>query len=105
MSKNESPDLAFLKDKEKCECFINIFSLLANEYRLKILCLLRTGDFCVNEIIAHTGGSFSNISQQLKMLTLAGYLTKKKQEKQVYYHLAEKSKIKSILDFLHKEFD
>ena len=104
MRKDEKPDLSFLDDKEKCGCFITLFSLLSNEYRLKILCLLRMGDYCVNDISEYVGGKFSNISQQLKMLTLAGYLTKKKKQKQVYYHLSD-IKIKKTLDFLHKEFE
>lgn len=104
MTTNDNPDLSFLNDTLKCECFLKMFSLLANEYRLKILCLLRTGDYCVNTILKFVGGRFSNISQQLKMLTLAGYLGKRKEKKQVYYHL-EDTKVKIILDFLHEDFE
>ena len=104
MNDKNVPELSFLEDNERCECFLTMFSLLSNEYRLKILCLLRTGDYCVNDIAEFVGGKFSNISQQLKMLTLAGYLTKEKIQKQVYYHLSD-IKIKKTLDFLHKEFD
>ena len=104
MSLKENPELSFMNDEEKCGRFLTMFSLLSNENRLKILCLLRTGDYCVNDISRYVGGKFSNISQQLKMLSLAGYLTKEKKQKQVFYQLAD-ARIKATLDFLHNEFE
>jgi DNA-binding transcriptional ArsR family regulator len=59
----------------------------------------------VNDIVEFVGGKHSNISQQLKMLTLAGYLTKERQERSVFYHL-EDEKIEATINFLchlHKE--
>ena len=80
-----------------------MFSLFSNRFRFKILCVLKDGDLCVNEIAARVGGKSSNVSQQLKMLTLAGYLSRRREEKSVYYSLADQ-KIKKLMDFLYDLF-
>lgn len=81
-----------------------MFSLFANPIRFRILCTLSEGDFSVQEIVSIIGGKISNVSQQLKMLTLAGYLTREKQGKQVFYHL-EDEKVRSTVAFMHQLFE
>jgi DNA-binding transcriptional ArsR family regulator len=88
-----------LRNQRYCERVLKMFSLFSNRTRFRILCVLKEGDFCVNDIVEFVGGKHSNISQQLKMLTLAGYLTKERQERLVFYHL-EDEKIKATIDFL-----
>ena len=80
-----------------------MFPLFSNRYRFKILCVLNEGDFCVHEITRLVGGHTSNISQQLKLLSLAGYLEKNREQKLIYYHLAD-ARIKRLLRFLQKQF-
>jgi ArsR family transcriptional regulator len=94
------PSGPLFSDKDKCAAVIRMFSLFSNEVRLNILCLLNEGEFCVHEIVESLEGKYSNISQQLKMLSLAGYVDKKREENHVYYHLKD-NKIKDILEFLH----
>ena len=102
--KSESgPATKLFSSNERCEKVLSVFSLFSNRYRFKILCLLTEGDFCVSEIAETVGGKHSNISQQLKMLTLAGYLTKRRENKSIYYHLEDVS-IKKLLRFLHAEY-
>jgi ArsR family transcriptional regulator len=93
-------DLRFLKNSRQCEEVLSMFSLFSNRFRFKILCLLNEGDFCGTEIVQLIGGSASNISQQLKILALAGYLSKRRVEKSIYYHL-EDPRIKELLRFLY----
>ena len=88
------------RDKAKCAAVLRMFSLFSNEVRLKILCLLNDGELCVHEIVDALEAKYSNISQQLKILSLAGYVDKNRVENQVYYHLKD-NKIKDILEFLH----
>jgi ArsR family transcriptional regulator len=80
-----------------------MFELFSNEFRFKILCLLSGGERCVQEIVDALGGKYPNISQQLKMLTLAGYLSRERREKQTYYRL-ESREIRDLLDFLHARY-
>ena len=91
------------KSKRKCAVVLDMFSLFANEKRFKILCVLDEGDFCVNEIARLVGGKTSNVSQQLKMLTMAGYLEKRRDDRSIIYHLKDQ-KIKTVLRFLYREF-
>jgi len=93
------PNSPLFRDKDKCAAVLRMFSLFSNEVRLKILCLLNEGEFCVHEIVETVEGKYSNISQQLKILSLAGYVDKRREENQVYYHLKD-NKIKDILEFL-----
>jgi DNA-binding transcriptional ArsR family regulator len=91
---------AKFRDPEKCNFFLNLVSLISNEYRFKILCLLSDGDFCVAEITALVGGRSSNISQQLKTLSLVGYVSKRRAGKLIYYHL-EDGRILRLLRFFN----
>lgn len=91
------------KNGKRCEKVLGMFSLFSNEKRFKILCALSEGDFCVSEIVRLVGGKTSNISQQLKLLSLAGYLEKKREERSIYYHLKDQ-RIKNVLQFLKREF-
>ena len=87
------------KNSENCDRIIKMFSLFSNETRFKILCVLKEGDFWVKDIVELVRGKHSNISQQLKMLTLAGYLSKERQERSIIYHLEDKQ-IKDTVNYL-----
>jgi DNA-binding transcriptional ArsR family regulator len=93
----------FMENKDACDRVLRMFSLFSNELRLKILCVLKEGDFCVNNIVELVGGKRSNISQQLKLLSLAGYLTKERHEKSIIYHL-EDQKVRATVQFLFEYF-
>ncbi len=90
-------------NRESCDRMLKMFSLFSNEIRFKILCVLKEGDFCVKDIVGLVGGKNSNISQQLKMLTLAGYLTKERHERSIIYHLHD-DRVKSTVNFLCTHF-
>ena len=100
-TKGRTADL--MQDHLACDKAVELISLISNETRLKILCVLNRGDYCVSEIAEQVGGKNSNISQQLKILTLAGCLSKRRAEKSVIYSLTD-DRIKRVLDFLRSEF-
>ena len=78
--------------------------MIANKARFRILCLLREDWFSVNEIVeVIQAGKLTNISQQLKMLTLAGLIEKKKESRQVFYTLKDEA-IREMIDFLEKQY-
>ena len=81
-----------------------MFSLFSNGIRFKILCVLREGDRCVKDITEIVGGKHSNISQQLKMLALAGYVTRERMDKMIIYHLSDQRVVK-VIDFLREQFE
>ena len=88
------------QDKETCNDMMEMLSLLSNPIRFRTLCLLTSGEFCVQDIVRLVGGKSSNISQQLKMLTLAGDVSSRRDGKQIFYQL-EDEKIRSLVEFLH----
>ncbi len=107
MLKHENSQLAIKRIKERfrkesrCSRIQNMLDLVSNPYRFKIICVLAEGTFSVAEIVELVEGKPSNISQQLKILTLSGYLKKEREGKQIYYSL-NSSYIRELFDFLHK---
>ena len=92
-----------LQDEKMCRQAIDFISLISNETRLRILCVLNHGSFCVSEIADRVGGKHSNVSQQLKILAVAGVVKKERRERSVYYRL-EDSRVGRLLGFLRGEF-
>ena len=93
----------FVTDPDACRRVLETLSLISSEVRLKILCLLRDGERCVTDLAEAAGGKRSNVSQQLKLLTLAGWLERSRVEQRVVYRLADK-RVRALLDFLHGQF-
>ena len=93
------------QDSEKvCEKVMDILSLISNKTRFRILCALKEGDFCVNDIVDMIQlGKISNISQQLRLLTMAGIIERYRDRKQVIYHLKDE-KIRKMIGFLEKHY-
>jgi ArsR family transcriptional regulator len=98
----ETPAAAF-NDEARCAEVVGTLGVLANERRLRILCALFDADRSVAEIVRFVGGKFSGVSQQLKLLTLSGHLSRRREEKSVIYHLKD-PRIRRILRFLKREF-
>ncbi|MBT3293815.1 MAG: winged helix-turn-helix transcriptional regulator [Verrucomicrobia bacterium] len=94
----------FANNEEVCRRVIGIFSLMSNKTRFRILCMLAEGDFCVNEIVDTIQmGKVSNISQQLRILTLAGVLEKRREKQHIIYRLSE-PKLAMLIKYLETEF-
>lgn len=65
-----------------------MFQLFSNKGRFRIACLLARSEFCVNEITEVVSkGKTSNISQQLKILTLSGVIERRREDQRILYCL------------------
>lgn len=64
---------------------------IADENRLKILCLLRKGTKCVCEIVPAIGISDKLASHHLKQLKSIGLLTEKREGNFIYYSIDKKA--------------
>lgn len=94
----------FKNNEVVCEKIVNLFSLLSNKIRFRILCLLLEGDFCVTDIVNIIQiGKISNTSQQLKLLLMGGIIEKRRNKKQFIYSL-KNDEIRSIISYLHDKF-
>lgn len=89
--------------EERCIRVAEILSMLANPKRLKILCLLTERDRSVDELVQIAGSSFSATSQQLKLLTLAGFLERRRDGRNIFYRLKDE-KVLSILHHLKSQY-
>ncbi len=66
-----------------------IFQIMGDESRLKILRSLMGGALTVNEIVASTGQSQANVSKHLSLLTRSGMLARRKQGTRVWYSIKD----------------
>ena len=79
-----------LKNMPKTELFnelANLFKIIGDETRTKILFALDQNEMCVCDIANVLGMSKSSISHQLKTLKLSGIVKFRKEGKEVYYTL------------------
>lgn len=68
----------------------SLLKLIGEENRLRILCILESGEHCVCEIEEHVDQSQSLISHHLKDLKEAGLVIDKKKGLRAHYSLTEK---------------
>lgn len=96
--------LEFQGNEAVCAKVLTLFHLLSNKARFRIVCLLARGEFCVHEIADVVGaGRLSNISQQLKMLTMAGVIERRRDQTRILYTLKDK-RIRRMVNFLRVQF-
>jgi ArsR family transcriptional regulator len=69
-----------------------LLKLIAEESRLKILCILGSGKHCVCEIMGNIDLSQSLVSHHLLDLKEAGLVNKEKKGRRVYYQLTNYGK-------------
>lgn len=94
----------FSVNDKACIELMKVLDLFSSKTRFRILCVLREQDFCVSDIAEMIEeGKISNISQQLKILTLSNIISRYRIDKRVFYKL-EDQRIKNIVDYLHEQF-
>jgi ArsR family transcriptional regulator len=76
--------------KEEIAQTAAILKLLAEENRLKILCILQGGEHCACQIIKHLGLPQNLVSHHLNKLKKAGLIEGRKNGVWIHYSLTEK---------------
>ena len=95
---------AFQKNEAVRHRVIGLFNLLSNKGRFRIVCLLARGEFCVNEITeVMSEGKLSNISQQLKILTLSDVIDRRREQHHILYRLKDE-RVHNVVEFLQEQF-
>ena len=103
------PEIQKIKEKfngkeEVCGRMIDLFSILSNKIRFRILCLLLDGDYCVTDIVDIIQiGKISNVSQQLKLLTMTGLIQSRRDKKQIFYSI-KNEKIRELIAYIQESF-
>lgn len=94
----------FKNNEDTCQKVVVIFALISNRTRFRILCLLTEGDFCVGDIVDTIQiSNFSNISQQLRLLSMAGIVESRRDGKRIIYHLKDQ-RVRDVIGYLHEKF-
>ena len=87
-------DLA--RDEHLLPQLADLYKLLGNAVRLKILLALADRELCVCDIAHVLGLSTAATSQQLKLLRDQGWLTMRNDGKMVYYRLHSESLLNAL---------
>ena len=74
-----------------------LFKCFGDSTRIRILCVLLEGEFCVNDIAEALNMTQSAVSHQLKLLKQAKLIEGKREGKQILYSLADEH-VRSIIN-------
>jgi DNA-binding transcriptional ArsR family regulator len=97
--------LAFQSNELMCHKVIGMLELVANKARLRTVCMLMHGEYCVQDIVDVAGdGKATNISQQLRMLRLAGVVVARRDGKNMLYRLTDEGPVRTLVEFLRNEY-
>jgi len=77
---------------KKVTALSSVLKIVAEESRLKLLCILGSGEHCVCQIMEHVDLSQSLISHHLKDLKKAGVISDEKRGLYVYYSLTKEGR-------------
>ncbi len=78
----------------------NIYKILANPNRLKILNLLKLGEMGVEEILKHTKLSPANLSQHLALMRHNGLVQTRREGLNIFYRIID-PRIVAPCEILH----
>ena len=94
----------FRKNSALCESVVTLLHLISNKTRFRIVCLLSRGEFCVNDIMEVVNeGKLSHVSQQLRMLRLAGIVQKRRSNKLVLYAI-KYERVRRLTEFICQQY-
>lgn len=74
-----------------------IFAVLGDATRVRVLTALRSGELCVSDLAVATGVNRSTISHQLRVLRTHRLVDRRRDGKVVYYAIADKH-VEALLD-------
>lgn len=87
------------KDIEEINKTVELLKAIAEENRLRILCILKRGEQCVCKIVENLELSQSLVSHHLKVLKDIGLIKDDKRGLWVHYSLTEKGKRIANINF------
>lgn len=83
----------------------NLLWALANEHRLRIICLLESGERSVSDLAQHLDLSQSSLSQHLARLRKAGIVATRREGVTIFYGVTDQDSLalaKSLSDLVAK---
>lgn len=93
-----------MTEDEDIERAVRALKAISHPVRLKILCVLREGEFNVQEVTDMVGTSQSNVSQHLGILRDKGMLAMRKDANRVYYRIKKDQVILRLINMMQEIF-
>jgi ArsR family transcriptional regulator, zinc-responsive transcriptional repressor len=100
MRMNAHPPVS-LPDDEPVELAAEVFRMLADPTRIRLLWLMRTGEAAVQDLTVAVGKPQALVSQHLAKLRIARLVTTRRQGSHVYYRLANQHVSQLVEDGVH----
>jgi len=97
----DDPGIDLLPDPEKVDLAVEVFRMLADATRVRILWVLRDGERSVNDISEVLAKPQSAVSQHLAKLRLARLVLPRKQGAQVFYAVSNDHVRQLVADAVH----
>lgn len=89
--------------QEHIELAARALKSISHPLRLKILCVLGSGEVCVQDIVDAVGTTQSNISQHLAILREKGVLVTRKDANRVFYRVGD-ARILQLIGMMREVF-
>lgn len=83
-----SSDAHWTKDPKNCAVIHDYVAHFSNPVRLRLLCTLMEGRASVSDLVAEVGEKQPNVSQQLKLLLVAGMVRRTREGTRQIYEIA-----------------
>ena len=97
----DKPTIDLLPNPEQVDLAVEVFRMLADPTRIRILWVLRDGERSVNDISELLAKPQSAVSQHLAKLRLARLVLPRRQGVQVFYTLANDHVRQLVADAVH----
>lgn len=96
VEKDPQDIFALIGKAENIEQAAVAMQAMSHASRIKVLCLLSSGEMMVQDITDAIGTTQSNISQHLGILKASGLITSRREATRVYYRIADDRILKMI---------
>jgi ArsR family transcriptional regulator len=91
------PDIFSLIGKaENIEQAASAMQAMSHPLRIKILCMLSSGEMMVQELVDAVGTTQSNVSQHLRILKIGGIVGARKEATRTYYRIEDRRIVRMI---------
>lgn len=89
-------------DSEYVELAVEVFAMLADATRVRLILALRNGELPVNALAEKAGKSAAAVSQHLAKMRLARMVTTRQEGTKVYYRLQDGHAWELVADAIHQ---
>lgn len=93
---------ALTPDSEYVELAVEVFAMLADATRVRLILALRHGELPVNALAEKTGKSAAAVSQHLAKMRLARMVSTRQEGTRVYYRLQDGHAWELVADAIHQ---